>query len=425
MRAARFGTDERNVARLNVALILTRVPAGLTRWHKQLKIDALGTIDVSCRAEHNQVVPHGIDADVILALTTAFELQGRPADRKVMLTTSELCDLVRLSLGSFTYTRVHASLLRLKSVLFNVTECWQLPGYEKTARRSNTFRIIENIVEEDNPFGEGRFLPRIRLHIVLSKEIAKSISGLYVRQVDLEFYGKLSQPPARLLYRLLEEQHTLWGGKTFSVPVLEWGNHLGCYELVGEQVTVTSPARIRRTLESPHAELLKQGYLSNVAYQGRGQGQVLHYTFGDSALRPVDLQLVGALTQRGVALDRAEDFARRLPERIPAAVHVFDKHVAGVDQPRAALGLLTDLLDYPEKYVLNVDTPAPSSHKKPKAAVVVKEPEIGSVPDLRTFNMKLSKALNQKADRELRDQLCEAYLGGLVSSRSLALLNRL
>ena len=71
----RYGIDERNLARLNPILGLNRVPAHLTSWQKTVDFGSMGLVELVCNGG-DSVVPHGIDADVMFAITTAYELQG-------------------------------------------------------------------------------------------------------------------------------------------------------------------------------------------------------------------------------------------------------------------------------------------------------------------------------------------------------------
>ncbi|UBV44308.1 hypothetical protein LAJ19_14150 (plasmid) [Deinococcus taeanensis] len=69
--------EERNVARLSLVLALNRIPAGMVGWSKTVQIDHLSPISVTCSTRQNQGVPHGIDGDVLFALTTLYFLQGQ------------------------------------------------------------------------------------------------------------------------------------------------------------------------------------------------------------------------------------------------------------------------------------------------------------------------------------------------------------
>lgn len=62
--------DELNLARLNLVLAQNRTT--LKGWRKELALDALGTMTVECTADLNDVVPHGIDNDVLLGLISTL-----------------------------------------------------------------------------------------------------------------------------------------------------------------------------------------------------------------------------------------------------------------------------------------------------------------------------------------------------------------
>jgi len=67
--------DERNVARLGIISILSRIDPGVTTWQSAFSVRGRA-FKVECAAPYGS--PHGIDTDVILAIQTLFVRQGCP-----------------------------------------------------------------------------------------------------------------------------------------------------------------------------------------------------------------------------------------------------------------------------------------------------------------------------------------------------------
>lgn len=444
------GTEERNLARLTPVLGLNRVPAAMTGWKKTVQVDQAGMVELTCLSGRTHVVPHGIDGDVMFALTTLYVLQGRPPTGFIRVTVPEFCRTIGLEPNAHTYDRIRQSLERLLHVSYRAFECW---GYRtrqgKLGWRSHSFGIVNSLGEEDLA-GErdqvlGRYTTATVLNVGLSPELVASIQDGHIRSVDLEFYAALEEPFTRLLYRTLEEQRSLTEqASSFRVPLMAWGDHLGLRGLVQEvqlsaavlahtgeipETEVLSPARLRRALEPAHRELQAKNYLKTVEYVGRGRNQRVDYTFGIPT-QPVDLELVALLTQRGVSAPRAEKYVRSHGrEAVELATAKFDARKKEGYGMRNRGGLLADMLDNPEKYpdrepnqgvqrVLNAGTRA-ASHR---------EPEETSTPDRseKTALVALGRYFEENATmRALRDRAIALYLKGSVSVLDLTQLNSL
>ena len=75
------GHDERNLARLSLVLANNRVPKTKINWVKEfVSQDGIGTtIRVECTAPRQDVVPHGVDNDILLGLVNAYIAEGMPS----------------------------------------------------------------------------------------------------------------------------------------------------------------------------------------------------------------------------------------------------------------------------------------------------------------------------------------------------------
>ena len=413
---SRLGSDERNIARLVPVVALNRVPSELTGWSKVVTVDSLSTITLTCIAGGGQVVPHGIDADTMFALTALYVIAGQPQDGFITTNGAELCSIIGIPRSKNIYDRLQESLYRLLTVSIHVFEAWATTQKNGTkAWQNKSFGIINSLheigLDESSNAKPGTFRSTTMLKIGLSPELIDSIRDGHIRSVDLDFYSKLEQPLSRLLYRTLEEQKYQNNNPSeFNIPLSEWGNHLGLRNIVRDEnksvVTVkvqkkyevpkTSPFRpdkIRRTLEPAHEELRQKGYLAKVEYVGRGQNQNVYYGFNINPIQnPVDSIVVGLLTHRGMTLKTAELHVRTHGENaVNRAVAVFDARQQSGYTIKNAGGLMSDILTNPDKYLLK-EMPAPkhqTGKKVDKATPIIDtnvSPSPASVEDQRRTN---------------------------------------
>ncbi|KQR25668.1 hypothetical protein ASF71_18455 [Deinococcus sp. Leaf326] len=364
----RFGLDERNIARLNPVLALSRVHLSMTAWKKTTLLNS-GAVSLTCDAGKHQV-PHGVDADVIFALLTAYHLQGRPDDHTIHMSVGYLCDLVGLDRSASKYQRIQESIQRLKAVQFKTEAFWGNQNKKTWQWTNMEFGIIDYLGAteefEDSRDISGKYSKRTSLTIRLNKELVTSIQNDYTRKIDLDFYAKLNYPLSRLLYRLLEEQRQIVGKDVYQVPVIGWGEHLGFCEvdtsipLGPKDIPVTKTfgaSRIRRALQPAHEELLAKHYLSDVVYCGYASQQQLIYTFsGESVTNPVDIDLVGKLISRGIAKEAAKKcLVSHGSEVIKRAVTIFDTRLGGGYTPKNKSGFMMDIINNPDKYANVID----------------------------------------------------------------------
>lgn len=441
----RFGSEERNIGRLTPVLALNRVPAGMTGWKKTVQIDGGGLIEVSCLAGRHQVVPHGLDADVIFALTTLYVLHGRAVNGFIEVTVPELCRTIGLEPSAPTYERVRQSIQRLRHVSYQAFECWSyLKKNGSWGWRSHNFGIVNSLGEVDldaaDDHGLGRYQATTVLRIGLSPELVDSIRDGHVRAVDLDFYAQLEQPMSRLLYRTLEEQRNLPGADhhAFRVPLMAWGDHLGLRGLVKREDPVTedvestdripdteilSPDKIRRALAPAHEELQRRSYLKAAEYVGRGREQRVDYTFGVPS-QPVDITLVVLLTERGISAPAAEKHVRtHSADAVQMAVAKFDARKQAGYAPRNPGGLLADMLDHPEKYPAGEQPSVAPRVLNAKSQPVPAEEPAQPAREARTALVALGRRFEETATlRELRDRAVQLYLVERVSVVDLAQL---
>lgn len=433
------GIDARNLARLNPILGLNRVPSSMVGWRKVVTIDKYDTVEITCKSNAN-VVPHGIDADVMVGLTTAFMLQGAPQNATIKLSMAELCACAGMEEGGKTYKNIQDSLQRLRDAKF-ITRSWWRDDSKSNKAVEMDFSIIDSIksitdfgnseLEQQELFNR-RFTAKTLFEIRINPDLAETVRADHTRYIDLDWYARLPQPLARLLYRSLEEIRVNSTAQDIVLPVTTMGEHLGLREVAEgtfapgvPETRVLPPRKVRRALEPAHKVLLDSGYLKSVTYIGTGASQSIQYAFQPDAdiSRPVDLQLVSLLTNRGVTLGIARNLVlKHTRDEISVAVQRFDDRLKRNFKPISRGGFMVDILRNPQKYeevpteaprpALTSTTPPVRSRKAQEAPA---EDDAGpSRPrEARQAEMMLGRALTKTpAERAIRDQLIVAFLAG-------------
>lgn len=337
--------DEANVARLGLISIQERIPPDFTSWTIELEREGR-VARLTCDAlEKHGGVPHGLDNDVSLALITLFQDSGSPSSGEFVTTAYQILKLMGLHTGGSYYQAVKESLERLTTVTYTASEAWRSGGRWTTVK----FRYIDRL-EFSSPDERLSLGGDSILKITLAKEIVNSINAKYLKPLDLDFLTSLERPLTRALYRLLDAQRfpvDIDQGpvSVYEVGLLKWAE--AC------KIVDRKPARVRRTLEGAHDELLIRRYLSDVHYEGRGSEQTIRYTFANRqqnpALDPEGLQL---LVQNGVVSTVARSLVRQYPlERIKERVAKYKAMLQAGYAPRNQPGLLVDVLkDDTSKY---------------------------------------------------------------------------
>ena len=342
--------DERNITRLALVMAPNRVAETLTSWEKELSLGPLGSLKVSCHSLSGQVVPHGLDNDLLLGAINSFIEQGMPENDTVVVSLRHLCLLSAITPGGRQRSAVLASLNRLQGSSFRFTETWFRAGRGKMITEQfsllASFRVLEDldlaeVISARPPQSEAM------LELVLGKPLTRSIREGYTRPLDLSVYKELSQPMVRTLYRLLSETRLSLPATEpahYLVPVRAWATHLGMHDF--------EISKVRRALEPAHQELVARGFLKEATYLGRGESQQLRYTYGRSVAPNADPKQVALLTSRGLALGPAIALLGQYPEaEVLRAVTLFDALMAAGYKARSQGGLLTDILRSPEKYL--------------------------------------------------------------------------
>lgn len=336
--------DERNIARLGIISIQSRVDDSLTKWNAEFTIDGR-PYRVECAAPYGR--PHGIDTDIILAIQTLFFRDGCPAHNWLHTTAYEIRSVAGLPDNGNTYKRLKESLKRLWGTGFVVGEGWFDAQRNRQVWSTDTLRYIERIRYHEldaEPEQLPGLDPSATLSIHLGEQLANSIRARHLQVLDGELLVQLEQPPARALYRLLEAHRIGPKDKrqmTLKVNLEDW--RLAC------GIQSERPELVRRALSPAHDELKAINYLTEVHYSGRGRKQILEYVFAE--LNAPDPALVELLIGVGLSRVSASGLATEYGDRIETAV-AFVRQRQASSKVKNPAGLVVDVLKNESKYVL-------------------------------------------------------------------------
>lgn len=130
----------------------------------------------------------------------------------------------------------------------------------------------------------------------------------------------------------------------YEVGLIEWADQC--------KLPNTRPDAVRRSLESPHAELLKKGYLRNVTLTGRGREQRLHYEFAPE-FTPVSPALLHRLRLHGVADGVSRQLARQYTTSVLLArIDQFERlmKIGALQVKKTAAHALVHLIKHADQY---------------------------------------------------------------------------
>lgn len=335
--------DERNIARLGIISIQSRVDDSLTKWNAEFAIDGR-PYRVECVAPYGR--PHGVDTDIILAIQTLFFRRGCPEHNWLHTTAYEIRSVAGLPDNGSTYKRLKESLKRLWGTGFVVGEGWFDAQRNRQVWSTDTLRYIERIRYHELD-GEPEQLPGLdpsaTLSIHLGEQLAGSIRARHLQVLDGELLVQLEQPPARALYRLLEAHRVgpkEKRQKAIKVSLEDW--RLAC------GIQSERPELVRRALAPAHDELKAIRYLSDVHVTGRGRKQVFEYIFAEQ--NAPDPALVELLIGVGLSRASASGLASEYGDRIEHAVSFVRQRQAS-NKVKNPAGLVVDVLKNESKYV--------------------------------------------------------------------------
>lgn len=402
------GRFERNLTQLGLVLAVRKVN-GRTAFSRTLSDPGIfERTELHCTA----TMGHGVDSDILAALTSLYVELGMPADGTVVTSARQLL-LAGLSDGGEHYRTLHTALLRMQHANDSVMDTWLDRRMHR--RVSKTFNLLASVVTVDRD-EDLENLRAIRagtlLQIQFPKPIVESIASGYIRSFDMQFYQELRSVVGRGLYRILDEMRNLDEGQellSITLPLLAWANFLGY-----EDVNLSS---IKDNLRQSHTELINRGFLKSVTYEGRGKKAEVTYEF-NPGLRPAPpADVVAMLTARGLWLARAQQLATEHGRgRIEDAVRRFEAAISRGTVQRNPPGVLPDIIKAPERYplpdeaVLAVRPPV-----QPRPPVAEPVPEVQPTLQAARFTLK-----NVRVADLLKLEVEDLFVAGLVSAVEVA-----
>lgn len=369
---------ELNLPRLGIFSMQQTLPEEPTKWVSQFQI---GERTFHVLAEGTRGRPHGLDNDVILAISSLFINAGCPEDNRLSTTAYALRQACGWHNNGAAYVKLRTSLFRIYFTGAEIREGYYDPQRKARFWQGDTYRLVERIHyrDVDSPGPEVQLDGEGRLLITLGEQFADSIRNGYAAVLDEATYRSLQQPTSRALYMMLEAHRRLPEDPDervvrLEVNLMQWRTAVG--------IQSDRPEIIRRALNAAHDELHGAGYLQAAEYVGRGKKQEVHYTFGRAVREPdpklVD-RLVGHGVVRGVANRLALDYA---PDAVAAAIDRYEAMLLTGLKPRTRGALLVDLVKNPDKYASTDEAPAPSYRELPsvRARVAASASPVEAVP---------------------------------------------
>lgn len=430
--------DEANSARLGLICVQERIPADYTRWDLELMVEGrVARLTCISPGEYGGV-PHGLDGDFATALNMIYLEQGAPDSGEVVITAYQLLQKAGFTDSGQYYQALQDSLDRLKGATYTASESWRDKRHERwTTVKFNIIEQIDADTQDGTAYGHGTLL-KIRL----ARPVVQSLREQYLKPLDMTFVLSLSRSLTRSLYRMLDARrydpvNLAEPAEVLRISLQQWARECKLLETV--------PARIKRNLESAHAELIERGYLRSVSYEGTRAATVIVYEFGDlpaslpapePSLQVIpDAPVVDALRRHGVVVPVARKLVTQFGENhVTVRLEQFEAILAGGYQPQRPSAFLVDVIkDQSGKYASGqtVLPPAPKPARqaaKPKRLPqldLAMEAEADQINDQLTREFRALPLTEQAAravtqvrmfvGRELRDSHLKSLLAAMLA----------
>lgn len=345
--------SELDLSRIGVISVLRNLPVTATEWEEHFQI---GSIEYRVKGRAALGRPHGIDADVMLAVQTLFFWAGCPENGLVETTPYALLKLSGHGTSGDMYDRLKDSLLRTEAVR------WTHSRYEWTTDRSQAkidtsatglFAQVDMREAVRISAGTQALDPEATLRIYLTPAFAASIRAGAYQLLDAEMLGSLEQPGARSLYRVLQAHRVQIDGSLTGELTVTLSDWLSACGITGRIDSA------KDTLARAHERMVDKGYLVGVAWHGRGMKTRLTYQFTRTHADP---ELVALLIEQGVTRPVAEALSTDHPERIRPAVDAVKVRISSGYVPRSRAAVVVDAVRHPDRYV---DEPGVSPSPQP------------------------------------------------------------
>ncbi len=201
-------------------------------------------------------LPVASDDEVYVALMKLLR-DHRFAGRTVQFTVAQLLRIMQSGTSKRDYERVGQAFDRLTGVLIRSTNAF----WDHARQRYVTegFHLLDSYRLSKG--GAGRELSEA----TFSEFLFNSMQAGYVKNLDIDFYFRLSTPLARRYYRLLDKHR--YRSRTYEVEIHRLAQRLPLQDVYVSQ--------LRRRLDPVHAELTERGFLEGVEYRSGASGETI------------------------------------------------------------------------------------------------------------------------------------------------------
>ena len=401
--------DEANVGRLGLISIMSRIQEGAYRWDVDFLLEDGRPARIVCVGTPEfGGYPHGLDNDISSALINLYIEAGAPEDGWFHATAHRVLTRAGLQTTGRYYGLLFTSLNRLRATTYYLTDSWFDTRRNNITTSFNYLERLEYSTVQDNVTLSSGSLLRLRL----APEITASIRARYLRPLDDVILSKLSGPPSRALYRLLEGQRIDPLGesdvlKQFTVSLRDWAQACKIMEM--------KPTRIRRNLEQPHKDLLALGYLASVEYGGPSRNQTITYRFtGAEVTEPQvlpDPELVQNLGTHRVSMKVATEVIAQFGEaRVRERLRKFQLILQSGYRVKSPSGLLLDVIRDDEGKYPDPPGYAGTAVAVARAATLQEEP-VQDLSDAERMMIEKARPLEEQIDT------CVTTLQGILGRK--------
>ena len=274
--------------------------------------------------------PQPADDDVLLGLIHLASEENF-SHQTVSFSRYGLCKLMSWVNNGRNYERIESSLHRLTGIRINAKQSFY--DGERKEYVSKVFGIIDSFQISSHR--------DLLSYARLSDDLWASIQCNNIKPIDLATYYRLRSPIARRLYRFLDKRRL--NKHSFELEL----ESLAQVNIGLASSTRVYPSQIKQSLNAPHCELEKIGFLSNVKYfLGNNKAWRVKYTFcrenllkgkRESAMTVSAVAIAPAapvpepatpqekaLVERGLARKVASNLVAEYADRLPDLLDFYD-----------------------------------------------------------------------------------------------------
>jgi hypothetical protein len=271
-----LGKDEMNLAEYPLSILTHRVPRDRKTYSFTQRItDHQGMVikqTWSVLGSDKYGLPTPYDDDVLIALLYCYKEQ-KPQGRKIHFSLYRLCQIMQKTLSKREYDRMRDSLNRLTSTTIVATNCF----YDNLAKSwvSEAFHVFDRykLYQERKGRAASPHLSFVEMSAFFHQSVAVAN---YIKDLNLGIYYGLALPISKRLFRYLDKNR--YKKRRYEETLMRMACKL--------PLTYAYPSQVKQKLAPAHEELLRHGYLTNVAYSTTQEGEdKVIYDFADGGLK--------------------------------------------------------------------------------------------------------------------------------------------